>query len=90
MGVTYLFTSITNKETFDKNPAKFIPQYGGWCAYAMGVDGSKVKINPESFKIVDDKLLLFYKTRKVNTLNLWNENEVPLKEKANEFWAKNR
>src|SRR4051812_40820817 len=35
-GVTYYFSSAANKEAFKKNPAKYEPQYGGWCAYAMG------------------------------------------------------
>ena len=58
-GVSYYFSSIENKEAFKKNPAKYEPQYGGWCAYAMGHDGSKVEIDPETFKIIDNKLYLY-------------------------------
>jgi len=43
-GVIYQFSSATNKEAFLKNPASFEPQYGGWCAYAMGSAGEKVEI----------------------------------------------
>ena len=59
-GVTYYFSSPANKDSFAKNPAGFEPQYGGWCAYAMGSSAEKVEINPETFKIVDGKLYLFY------------------------------
>src|SRR5262249_40959292 len=59
-GVTYYFSSIDNKEEFKKNPSGYEPQYGGWCAYAMGKDGSKVEIDPETFKIIDGKLYLYY------------------------------
>jgi len=34
-GATYLFTSAENKADFDKDPAKYAPQYGGFCAYGV-------------------------------------------------------
>lgn len=86
MGARYLFSSAENKEVFEGNPAKYAPQYGGWCAYAMGKNGKLVKVNPEAFKILDDKLYLFYKTKKVNTLTLWNEDENALKQQADKNW----
>src|SRR5258707_10161594 len=36
-GATYLFASSENKTAFDKNPAKYVPQYGGFCAYGVSV-----------------------------------------------------
>ena len=36
-GATYLFASAENKAAFDKNPAKYVPQYGGFCAYGVSV-----------------------------------------------------
>src|SRR5882672_2704822 len=59
-GVTYYLSSAENKEEFKKNSSKYEPQYGGWCAYAMGSDGTKVDVDPETFKIIDGKLFLFY------------------------------
>lgn len=59
-GIIYQFSSSENKDTFLKNPSKYEPQYGGWCAYALGSSGEKVEINPETFKIIDGKLYLFY------------------------------
>ena len=35
-GVTYNFSSQANKDLFLKSPANYEPQYGGWCAFAMG------------------------------------------------------
>ena len=55
-GLQYRFSSFENKETFKKDPVTYIPQYGGWCAYAMGSDGSKVPVDPETFKILDGKV----------------------------------
>lgn len=87
-GVMYQFSSIGNKEIFSKNPASFEPQYGGWCAYAMGSSGDKVEINPETFKIIDGKLYLFYNAYFNNTLKSWNKEETSLKGKANANWNK--
>jgi YHS domain-containing protein len=88
MGITYKFSSAANKEIFLKNPAGFEPQFGGWCAYAMGSDGEKVEINPETFKITDGKLYLFYNAYFNNTLKSWNKDETNLKAKAEVNWKK--
>lgn len=87
-GVVYQFSSATNKEIFLKNPSSFAPQYGGWCAYAMGSAGEKVEINPETFKIIDGKLYLFYNAFFNNTLKSWNKEEASLKAKADSNWKK--
>jgi YHS domain-containing protein len=87
-GVIYKFSSSENKEMFLKNPSKFEPQYGGWCAYAMGSAGEKVEINPETFKILDGKLYLFYNAYFNNTLKSWNPDETNLKVKADNNWKK--
>ena len=50
--VIYYFSTESNKQKFKENPLKYAPQYGGWCAYAMGDDGSKVSVNPKTFKII--------------------------------------
>ncbi|MEQ8239080.1 MAG: YHS domain-containing (seleno)protein [Cyclobacteriaceae bacterium] len=82
----YYFVNEENQRKFIANPQKYEPQYGGWCAFAMGNDGTKVKIDPETYKIVDGKLYLFYNFLWTNTLPLWNENEVVLRIKADENW----
>ena len=87
-GVIYYFSSQSNKDAFTKNPASFEPQFGGWCAYAMGSSGDKVEINPETFKILDGKLYLFYNAYFNNTLKSWNKDEVNLKKKADTNWKK--
>ena len=67
-GVTYYLSSASNKELFSKNYKSYEPQYGGWCAYAMGETGEKVEVDPETFKIIDGKLYLFYNSLFNNTL----------------------
>jgi YHS domain-containing protein len=87
-GVTYRFSSIKNRDLFKANPGKYEPQYGGWCAYAMGANGEKVAIDPETFKVLDGKLYLFYNKLFNNTLTKWNGNEKTLKNNADRNWPK--
>jgi len=87
-GITYHFSTLQNKEVFVRYADKYEPQYGGWCAYAMsGEKPSKVSVNPKTYKIVDNKLYLFYNKLNVNTLKKWNEeNETKLKKNADKNW----
>ena len=87
-GAVYYFASQADAAAFAKNPAGYEPQYGGWCAYAMGATGEKVEIDPETFKIIDGKLYLFYNAYFNNTLKLWNKDETNLKKKADLSWKK--
>lgn len=87
-GITYLFKSQANQARFKENPDHYEPVYGGWCAYAMGEKGEKVKIDPETFKILDGKLYLFYNFWGNNTLTTWNKNEKSLKDVADRNWKK--
>lgn len=87
-GVIYYFLTVEHKSLFIKSPSKYEPQYGGWCAFAMGDSGDKVEINPETFKILDGKLYLFYNAYFNNTLKSWNKNELALKAKADVNWNK--
>lgn len=87
-GVTYLFSSASNLNKFKMNPEKFEPAYGGWCAYAMGETGEKVKVDPETFKILEGKLYLFYNFWGNNTLTDWNKNEKALKARGDQNWKK--
>jgi YHS domain-containing protein len=85
-GLTYHFASQTNLDKFRSSPEKFEPAYGGWCAFAMGETGEKVKIDPETYKILDGKLFLFYNFWGNNTLREWNKTEKKLKETADRNW----
>ncbi len=88
-GVNYKFSSEKNLNEFNKNQKKYIPQYGGYCAYAIAVKSEKVSINPETFLIKDGKLYLFYNAWGTNTLNLWKQNnEEQLQETGDTNWEK--
>ena len=86
-GVSYKFASEENLKTFEEDPTKYIPQYGGFCAYAIAKDGKKVGVNPKTFTITHGKLYLFYNSWGVNTLNKWNEEDPnALRIKADAAW----
>lgn len=87
-GVLYYFSSQQHKDLFKASPTKYEPQYGGWCAYAMGATGEKVEIDPETFKILNGKLYLFYHSWSNNTLPKWNKDEANLKLKAEVNWQR--
>ena len=58
-GAVYFFASKEHKELFKADPAKYEPEFGGYCAY--GVSRNKlVEIDVDAFQIVDGKLLLQY------------------------------
>lgn len=56
-GVTYLFANEDNKNAFEKNPANYLPAYGGYCAFGVSVN-KKFVGDPEVWKIVDGTLYL--------------------------------
>lgn len=85
-GVTYRFATQSNLTLFKQNPEKYEPQYGGWCAYAMGASGEKVEVDPETFKIANGKLYLFYHSWVNNTLLKWNDDEKQLLPLADKNW----
>ncbi len=86
LGGIYRFSTQQNRDAFIAAPSMYQPQYGGWCAYAMGATGEKVEVDPETFKIIDGKLYLFYNKLFNNTLDTWNKNENTLKAKADSNW----
>ncbi len=87
-GVTYWFTSAENRAKFAADPGRFAPAYGGWCATAMADGGRKVDIDPENFKVADERLLLFYKGWLGDALKDWNKDEAGNFRNADAEWKK--
>ena len=56
-GATYYFANEANATAFKANPARYLPSYGGFCAYGVSV-GKKFDGDPNIFIIVDNRLHL--------------------------------
>ena len=87
--VTYKFSSKENLNRFTKNPKQYLPQYGGYCAYAIALKSKKVDVNPKTYEIRNGKLYLFYNAWGNNTLNSWlKQQPEELVIKADDNWKK--
>jgi YHS domain-containing protein len=60
-GATFRFANAENLAAFKAEPATYLPQYGGYCAYALS-KGAIAGTVPEAWSIVDGKLYLNYST----------------------------
>ena len=73
---------------FDKAPEKYLPAYGGWCAFGMSVE-DKFPVDPTNFKIVDGRLHVFLKNKNVDARKLWNQGRAKeLTAMADAHWSK--
>ncbi len=78
----WLFASKENKALFIKNPEKYVPQYGGYCAY--GTAGNhKAPTQIDTWTILNDKLYFNYNTK---VKEYWNKKQDSLIERANFYW----
>ncbi len=80
-GRKVLFASDRNREKFEREPEKYAPAYGGWCAIAM-VDETFVIPDYSLFKIQDGELLFFSIRAFFNGLTEWDKEPVENKIKA--------
>lgn len=85
-GVTYRFSSQENLNRFKQNPAKYLPAYGGWCAWAVAELGKRVDIDPKSFVIKDGKLYVFYRDPALDTRGLWQKDVAGFVQKGDAKW----
>jgi len=81
-GVIYEFASAAHRKLFVADPEKYVPQFGGFCAYGTAT-GHKAVIDPAAFTIVDGKLYLNYNT---TVRDRWKQDEPGYIQKAKEAW----
>lgn len=85
-GKTYYFVNEEAKQEFDKDPEKYIPAFGGLCAFGMSIE-KEFESDPTNFKIIDGRLYLFLKNDDTDALELWNkEDESKCLANAKKHW----
>lgn len=83
-GAIYHFVSKENKDTFEFDPVRYAPQFGGYCAYAAAF-GQLAPIDPNAFVIVNGRLLLQHNAE---ALALFAKDPQGLLAKADQHWPK--
>ncbi len=83
-GVVWQFSSEENLTSFIAQPETYIPQYGGYCAWAVAAKGKLLKGNAHYWKIIDQKLYLNY-NKKIQSR--WEENMQSIITKADQVWS---
>ena len=81
-GVTYVFADKKNRKMFEANPEKYLPAYGGYCAYGVAVS-KKFVADPEVWKIENGKLYLNLDT---GIQKKWMKDIPGYIKKANSNW----
>lgn len=81
-GATYRFISAQNLEAFIREPGKYVPAYGGYCAFGMA-QGYKAPVEPDKFTIVDGRLYLNYNGAVQNT---WRKDIDGYIQRADATW----
>lgn len=82
-GASYYFASAENKAAFEANPAKYVPQHGGFCSYGVAV-GQKFDGDPDQFVVHEGKLFLFLNA---TTRELFLKDVAGTKASADENWT---
>jgi YHS domain-containing protein len=85
-GYRYLFSSDANKATFEEQPEKYLPAYGGYCAYGVSLD-VLAPVDIDTWEIIDGRLHLNF-SQAVKQKFSGNRDEHILN--ANEHWARIR
>ncbi len=81
-GAIYRFSSVENRDSFRENPARYAPQYGGFCAYGMTF-GKKFEVDGKAFEIVDGKL---YVNKNQDVYKAWVKDIPKHISEANAQW----
>ncbi|MDK1493097.1 YHS domain-containing (seleno)protein [Sinorhizobium sp. 7-81] len=60
LGATWHFASAEHRDLFMREPSKYAPQYGGYCADGVSLGTVTTNIDPRAWRIIDGKLYISY------------------------------
>ena len=83
-GGTYQFVSAAHKATFEGNPSKYAPQFGGFCGYAASIN-KLAPIEVEYFQVLHGRLVMQHNEK---AWKLWHEDVEGNLRKADANWPK--
>ncbi len=83
-GYKFAFSSEENRTAFEKQPEKYMPAFGGYCAFGVSI-GVLFPVEIDTWEIVDGRLVLQY-TNEIK--QMFEENKAENLRKANENWAR--
>ena len=81
-GAIYRFSTKGNRDMFVKDPAKYAPQFGGWCAYGVAL-GKKFNVDGKAFAVLDGKLFM---NLDKSIQKKWDKDRAKFIKDANETW----
>ena len=82
-GVDLRFASAEHKALFEREPAKYLPQFGGYCANGI-VYGIPWGGDADTWKIIDGKLYIFGGQASKDAFELDEAGNLAL---ANQYWT---
>lgn len=82
-GLTFRFASEEHRKAFEANPEKYLPQYGGYCAYGMAKGGYKAPTSPDAYAVRNGKLYLNYNAE---VAKMWQASADQYIEEADKKW----
>ncbi|PWQ95680.1 YHS domain-containing (seleno)protein [Leucothrix arctica] len=82
-GAIYHFTSEDNRDAFKADPAKYAPQYGGFCAFGTSIS-QKIPVDPTIYEVLDGKL---YVQSGAKAMELWVPEKVSRITSADKIWV---
>lgn len=98
LGATWYFANAEHRDMFAKDPGKYAPQYGGYCADGVSFGTVTTNIDPNAWRIIDGKLYISYDpgaadglvknpTKVVDSKKHWSEvQNILISEKAQKDW----
>ena len=81
-GGAYYFSSQENQKKFEANPGLYLPQFGGYCAFAVSL-GKKFDGDPRYADIVDGKLFVFVNE---TIFEKYKQDKAGILDKAKSTW----
>jgi YHS domain-containing protein len=84
LDTTWIFKNKENLAKFQNDPESYLPQYQGWCGWALA-EGRLSASDPNYYSLIDGKLYMMCSEK---ALSNWNQNTQALREKADANWEK--